>query len=232
MLAVGGSLAYWRAVPPEIWRVLKMGKSKPLWLTLTAAVDFKYCSRPREPWRAFALVLPVPVCNFKGTSHEMGRHFSRPVRHGRLDRLLATLLRTHLRAAGVSTGARLSAGAGLSAAARVSTGAGDAAAAGHPTGLSPGRLPAKSLLHVLLRSSGQNRRGLSRFCGVLGAKWDCPPLRKVVSAGSNAQPGRTAPAQRTSAAEKPCEAPRAGARILAVAGFFESAAHWQRLVHA
>ena len=65
-------------------------------------------------------------CFSKGTSDEMGRNLFGFVRHGRLERLLATVLRLQLRPAG------LFAGAGLSATAL---------------------LPAESLLHDLLEPS-------------------------------------------------------------------------------
>jgi len=42
------------------------------------------------------------------------------------------------------------------------------------------------MLYSSNKSRSENRRGLSRFCGVLGAKWDCPLLRDGSRIGSAA----------------------------------------------
>ncbi len=40
-----------------------------------------------------------------------------------------------------------------------------------------------------MRANAQNRRGLSRFCGVLGPKWDCPPLQNLLFAAFKSEMG-------------------------------------------
>jgi len=39
---------------------------------------------------------------------------------------------------------------------------------------------------MLPRRLSENRRGLSRFCAVRGAKWDCPPFRDGSRRGAKA----------------------------------------------